>query len=103
VDRLDLVRNLQATVLDIDGKVRAEQSAQATVDAVGACGKFRGVIAFGIRALGHDKHILGTELDTKAASLTPFLDDLDNAMGYPDAISIQWLTPVGHGPSSVLH
>jgi hypothetical protein len=88
VDRLYLVRNLQSTILDIDGKIRAEQSAQAAVDAVGAGGKFRGVIALGIRALGHDKHALGTEFDTEAASFAPFLDDLNDAMGHPDAVSI---------------
>jgi hypothetical protein len=103
VDGLDFVGDLQATILDIDGKVRTEQGTQPTVDAVGAGGEFGGMIALGIRAMGHDEHTLGAELDTKTAALAPFLNDLNDAMGHANAIPIQWLTPVGHSPSSVLH
>jgi hypothetical protein len=88
VDHLDLVGGLQAAIFDIDGKVGAEQGAQTAVDAVGIVGEFRGVVAFGVGAHRHDEHALGAELDTKAASFAPLLDDVDDTVGYLDAVSI---------------
>jgi hypothetical protein len=52
--------------------------------------------------LGHDEDVLGTELDTEAASLAPFFNDVYDAVRDLDAVSIQWLSPVGHVRSSLL-
>ena len=59
------------------------------------------IMAFGVGALRHGEHALGAELDTEAASLTPFLKDVDDAMRHLDAISIQGLSPIGHSPSPI--
>ena len=60
-----------------------------------------GMVALGVGALGHDQHALGAELDAEAASFAPFLDDVDDAVGHLDAVAIQGLSPIGHGPSSI--
>jgi hypothetical protein len=46
---------------------------------------------------------LGAEFNAEAASLAPFLDDVNDAVGYLDAIAIQRLSPKSHKPSSILH
>jgi hypothetical protein len=102
MNRLYLVRGLQATILYVNGKIGAEQGAQAAIDTVGLADQFRGVIAFCIGALGHGQHALGAELNTKAASFASFLNDVHKAMRHLDAISIQRLSPIRHDPSSIL-
>jgi hypothetical protein len=102
MDWLHLVRWGRTAVLDINGKVGTEQGTQSTVDTRRIVKDFRGMVAFRVGVLGHDERALGAELDAKAASFTPFLDDVNDAMRYLDAISIQGLSPIGHGPSSIL-
>jgi hypothetical protein len=46
------------------------------------------MVAFGVGPLGHEEYLLWAELDTKAASLAPFLDDMHDAMGHLNALSI---------------
>jgi hypothetical protein len=87
---------MRAPILDIDGEIGAEQGAESAVDAFGVINEFGRMVAFRIGALGHDQHTLGAELDTEAASLASFLNDVDNAVRHLDAVSIQGLSPVGH-------
>jgi hypothetical protein len=76
------------TVFYIDGKVGAEQGAQPAVDAMGIIGQFRGMVPFRVGVLGHGEDELGTELDTESASFAPLFNDVDDAMGHLDAVSI---------------
>jgi hypothetical protein len=46
------------------------------------------MVAPGVGSLGHDQHALRAELDAKAASFATFLDDVNNAVGYLDAVPI---------------
>jgi hypothetical protein len=55
---------------------------------VGFIGDHRGMVALGVGVFRHDEHTLRAELDTKTASLAPFFDDANDAMGYLDAITI---------------
>ena len=61
------------------------------------------MVALCVGALGHDKHMLGAELDAVAASFAPLFDDVHDAVRYLDAISIKGLSPISHGSSSILH
>jgi hypothetical protein len=101
VDCFNAVGGLQPTILHIDGKIWAEQSAQPAIDAVSVTGQFRRMVAFGIGAFRHGKDILGAELDTKPAPLASIFDDMNNAVRHLDAVPIQGLSPVGHIPSSI--
>jgi hypothetical protein len=101
VDRFHSIGRVHPAILDENGKVGAEQSAQPAVDAQGIVGEHGGMVAFGVGVLRHDQSALGAELDTKAASLAPFFDDVNDAVGYLDAVSIQRLSPECHGPSSI--
>jgi hypothetical protein len=92
---------VRAAVLDIDGKVGAEQGTQATVHTAGIIHEYGRMVALGIALLGHDQHLERAELDTKAASFASFLDDVDDALGDPDATAIQRLSPISHSPSSI--
>jgi hypothetical protein len=94
---------MRFATLHIDGKIRAEQRAQATVDAVRPIGEFRGMIAPGVGAFGHDEDALRAEFDTEAASFASLLDNMDDAVGYLDAVSIQGLSPMCHGSSGIPH
>jgi hypothetical protein len=94
---------VRSAILHIDGKVGAQESTQPAVDAFGVIGKLRGMVAFGIGALGHDQHTLWAELDAESASFASLLDDVNNAMGYLDTVPIQGLSPIGHIPPSILH
>jgi len=103
MDRLYLIGSPYPTIFDKDRKVRTEQGTQPAVNAVSIIGQFRGMIAFGVGPLGHDQHMLGAEFNTKTASLAPFLDNMNDATWYLDAVSIQGLSPITHGPSSIPH
>jgi hypothetical protein len=103
VDRFDFIGRLCPTVLHKDSEIRAEEGTQPAVDAVGIVNELRRMVAFGVGALRHNKHTLGTELNTETASFASFLDDVDDAVGYLDAIPIQGLSPIGHSPSQILH
>jgi hypothetical protein len=92
---------MHPAILYENGKVRAEQGAQPTVDAQGVIGEHRGMVAFGVGLFGHDQCALRAELDTKTASLASFFNDVDDAEGNLDAFSIQRLSPKCHGPSSI--
>jgi hypothetical protein len=100
VNRFDSVRRLHTLVFHIDGKIGAEQGAQPAVDARGIIGDGRGVVPFAVRMLGHDQDALGAELDAKTATFAPFLNDMNDATGHLDAVSIQGLSPISHSPSS---
>jgi hypothetical protein len=102
VDGLDLIGSLHSAVLNKDGEIGAEQGAQTAIDALGIIGQFGGMIALGVGAPGHNKHVLGAELDAVATALAPFLNDVNDAMGNLDLFSIQGLSPVAHSPSSIL-
>lgn len=91
------------TILYIDGEIGTEEGAEPTVDAVGVIGELRRMVAFRIGLLGHDKHTLGAELDAEPASLASFFDNMYDAMRDLDAVSIQWLSPICHYPTSILH
>jgi hypothetical protein len=101
VDRFHSVGRVHPAIFYENGKVGAEQSAQPAVDAQGVIGDHGGMVAFGVGVLGHDQCALGAELDTETASLAPLLDDVNDAVGYLDAVSIQRLSPKCHGPSSI--
>jgi hypothetical protein len=58
------------------------------------------MITLAIDVLGHDQHVLGAKLYANTASLAPFFDNVDGAMGYLNAVAVERLTPKGHGPSS---
>jgi hypothetical protein len=60
------------------------------------------MVAFGVGLLGHDEHLLWAELDAKAASFAPFIDDMHDAKGHLDALSIKRLSPIGHSLPSLL-
>jgi len=92
---------MHPAILYENGKVRTEQSAQPAIDAQGIVGDYRGMVAFGVGLFGHDQCALRAELDTKTASFAPFLDDVNDAVGNLDAVSIQRLSPKCHGPSSI--
>jgi hypothetical protein len=102
VNRFHAFGRVHSAVFYIDGKVGAQESTQPTVDAVGVIGKLRGMVAFRIGAFGHDQHTLRAELDAESASFASFLDDVNNAMGYLDAVPIQGLSPIRHIPPSIL-
>jgi hypothetical protein len=59
------------------------------------------MVALGVGLFGHGKHPLGAEFDAKPASLAAFFDDVNDATGHLDAVSIQRLSPISHGPSSI--
>jgi hypothetical protein len=101
VDRFHFVGRVHPAILYENGKVGAEQSAEPAVDAQGVIDDHGGMVAFGVGVLGHDQSALRAELDTKAASLAPFLNDVDDAVGHLDAVSIQRLSPKCHDPSSI--
>jgi hypothetical protein len=103
MDRYHFLWRLHPTIGDIDREIGAEQGAEPAIDAMRVIDNFGGVVALGIRVLGHEQHALGTEFNAKPASLAPFLDDVDDAVRYLDAIAIQWLSPISHGPSCILH
>jgi hypothetical protein len=79
---------MKSIVDDIDGKIWAQQGAEATVDALGVIHDLRRVVAFGVGALRHDKDLLGAELDTEAAALATILNNADNSAGNLDAFAI---------------
>jgi hypothetical protein len=102
VNWLHSIGRTRATVFHIDGKVWTKQSAQSAVDAMGIVRQLRGMVALRVGSFGHDEHVLGAELDAKAASLASLVDNAHDAIGYLDAVAIQRLSPVGHGPPSIL-
>ena len=59
------------------------------------------MVASGVGALRHDKHILGAELNAETASFASFLNDVDDAVGHLDAVPIKRLSPINHGSSSI--
>jgi hypothetical protein len=98
-----LIWRVHATVCHIDRKVRTEQSAEAAVDALDIFVDLGGVIALGVRLLGHDENALRAEFNAKAASLAALINDVNDAVRDLDALSIKGLSPVCHGSSSILH
>jgi hypothetical protein len=90
-----------STILDIDGKIGAEQGAQATVDAAGVVCDFGGMVAFGVGPFGHDKHVLRAKFYAEATSLAALVNDVHDATGYLDVVPIQGLSPECHVPSSI--
>jgi hypothetical protein len=46
------------------------------------------MIAFGIGMLRYNKHTPRTEFNAESATFTAFLDDMDDAVGNPNAIPI---------------
>jgi hypothetical protein len=55
---------------------------------MGIVDDFWRMIPLRIGTLGHDERTPGAELDTEAASLAPFFDDVNDAMGHLDAVPI---------------
>jgi hypothetical protein len=75
-------------ILHKDGKIGTEESTQSAVDAVDVLSILGGMVALGVGALRHDQHLLGAELDAEPASFAPFLDDMNDAVRYLDAVQI---------------
>jgi hypothetical protein len=75
-------------VLHKDGEIGAEESAQSTVDAMDVLNILGGMVALGVGALRHHQHLLGAELDAEPASFASFLDDMNDAVRYLDAVPI---------------
>jgi hypothetical protein len=85
-DRYHSIRCTSSPVFYIDGKIRAEQGTQTAIGAMKIVDNFGGVIPFRISVLGYRQHISGTELDTKTASFTAVIDDVNDTVCNPDAI-----------------
>ena len=47
----------------------------------------------------YNKHAARTEFNAESATFTAFLDDMDDAVGNPNAIPIQGLPPIFHNVS----
>jgi hypothetical protein len=99
MDRDDFIWGLCTTVFYVNRKIWAKQGAQAAVHAMEIVDDFRGMVPFGVRAVGHYKQMPGAELHAKTASFTSFFDDMNDAARYLDAISIQRLSPINHASS----
>jgi hypothetical protein len=59
------------------------------------------MISFGICTGGNKKDFLGAKFNTKPASFTAVIDDMNDALRNQDAVSIKWLSPKSHGSSQV--
>jgi len=60
-----------------------------------------GMISFGVCTGGNSKGSLGAKFYAKTAPLTAVIDDVNDAVCDPDAVSIKWLSPKSHSSSQV--
>jgi hypothetical protein len=102
LDRGHIFRSKFAAIFDINSKIRAEQSTQTTIYTLVIIDDLRRVIPFGVDALRNGEVALGAELNTKTAPLTTVIDDMHDTVSNLDAISVERLSPIGHGSSSAL-
>ena len=91
---------MRSPILDVNGKVRAQQGAQAAMNTVQIIDDFGGMVSFGVRTLRHYQQMPRAELNTETASLASFLNDMHNAMGDLNSIPIERLSPIRHRTSS---
>jgi len=62
---------------------------------------YRRIISFGVCTGGNSKGSLRAKFNTKTATLTTVIDDMNDAVCNQDAVSIKWLSPKSHGSSQV--
>jgi hypothetical protein len=79
-----------------DGKIRTNDFAIMTVDAIVRPLHLGRVIALGVETDGEDQDILGAVLDAIATSFASFLDDMHDSPCYRNLSGIQRRSPVFH-------